>query len=127
MLTEAQLQSLLRDMESDRVERTTSVSDSDKFCQAICAFANDLPNHRQPGYLLIGVQDNGDLSGLQVSDQLLQNLGAIRSDGNVLPSPAMSVQKFNLVGGEVAVVEVLPSDMPPCTLQRARVYSRWAS
>lgn len=113
MLTEAQLAELLSDMESDRIERTTSVSDTDKFCQAICAFANDLPNYRQPGYLLVGVKDNGSLSGLSVTDQLLQNLGAIRSDGNVLPQPVMSVARFKLQGGDVAVVEVQPSDMPP--------------
>lgn len=113
MLTEAQLIALLSDLESDRVERTTSVSETDKFCQAICAFANDLPNHRQPGYLLIGVKDNGSPSGLNVTDQLLQNLGAIRSDGNVLPQPVMSVAKFKLQEGDVAVVEVQPSDMPP--------------
>ena len=113
MLTEAQLTALLSDLESDRVERTESISDTDKFCQAICAFANDLPNHRQPGYLLIGVKNDGNLSGLKVTDQLLQNLGAIRSDGNVLPQPMMSVAKFKLQGGDVAVVEVQPSDMPP--------------
>ncbi|MBI3479728.1 MAG: putative DNA binding domain-containing protein [Nitrosomonadales bacterium] len=113
MLTEAQLTELLSDLESDRVERTISENKSDKFCQAICAFANDLPNRRQPGYLLIGANDDGSLSGLQVTDQLLQNLGAIRSDGNVLPSPVMIVQKFSLSGGDVAVVEVLPSDMTP--------------
>ena len=113
MLTEAQLTGLLSDLESDCVERTISVSETDKFCQAICAFANDLPNHRQPGYLLIGVKDDGSLSGLSVTDQLLQNLGAIRSDGNVLPQPVMSVAKYKLQGGDVAVVEVQPSDMPP--------------
>lgn len=113
MLTEAQLIELLSDMESDRVERTVSENNTDKFCQAICAFANDLPNHRAPGYLLVGVKDNGSLSGLNVTDQLLQNLGAIRSDGNVLPQPVMSVARFKLQGGEVAVVEVQPSDMPP--------------
>lgn len=113
MLTEAQLIALLSDLESDRVERTISTADTDKFCQAICAFANDLPNHRQPGYLLIGVKDDGSLSGSSVTDRLLQNLGAIRSDGNVLPQPVMSVARFRLQGGDVAVVEVLPSDMPP--------------
>lgn len=113
MLNEAQLIELLSDMESDRVERTISVSDTDKFCKAICAFANDLPNHRSPGYLLVGVNDNGSLSGLIVTDQLLQNLGAIRSDGNVLPQPVMSAARFKLPGGDVAVVEVQPSDMPP--------------
>ncbi len=113
MLTEAQLIELLSDMESDRVERTVSENNTDKFCQAICVFANDLPGHRAPGYLLVGVNDDGSLSGLSVTDQLLLNLGAIRSNGNVLPQPVMSVSKFKLTGGDIAVVEVLPSDMPP--------------
>jgi ATP-dependent DNA helicase RecG len=123
MLNEAQLMELLSDLESDRVERTTSVSDTDKFCQAICAFANDLPNHRAPGYLLVGVKDNGSPSGLNITDQLLKDLGAIRSNGNVLFPPVMSVVKFNLQGGEVAVVEVQPSDMPPVRY-KGRVYIR---
>lgn len=113
MLTEAQLTELLSDLESDRVERTISTSDTDKFAKAICAFANDLPNHRQPGYLLIGVKDDGSLAGLSVTDQLLLDLGAIRSTGNVLPQPVMSVTRYKLQGGDVAVVEVQPSDMPP--------------
>ena len=32
--------------ETYRVERTTSISDMDKFQEAICAFANDLPSPR---------------------------------------------------------------------------------
>lgn len=113
MLTEAELVELLQDMESDRVERTVSATKMDKFCQAICAFANDLPNRRQPGYLLIGAKDDGSLSGLTVTDELLKTLGGIRSDGNVLPRPAMTVEKYSLDGGDVAVVEVFPSDLPP--------------
>ncbi len=113
MLTETQLKALLSELESDLVERTESVSNTDKFGQAICAFANDLPNHRQPGYLLIGVKDDGSLSGLQVTDQLLKNLASIRSDGNILPQPMLHVAKFSLLGGEVAVVQVHPSDLPP--------------
>ena len=113
MLTEAQLKGLLSDLEADHIERTVSVNSTDKFCEAICAFANDLPNHRQPGYLLIGVKDDGMLSSLIVTDELLKNLGSIRSDGNVSPQPFMTVAKFTLEGGEVAVVEVFPSDIPP--------------
>lgn len=123
MLTQAEIMSLLADIESDRIERTESTKDTDKFCQAICAFANDLPNHRQPGYLLVGVKDNGTLSGLKVSDKLLQNLGAIRSDGNVLPQPVLSVNKYAFEDGEVAVMEVLPSDLPPVRY-KGRVYVR---
>ena len=123
MLTENQLKILLLDLESDRIERTESTSNTDKFGQAICAFANDLPNHRQPGYLLVGVKDNGLLSGLVVTDELLKNLGGIRSDGNVLPQPMMNIAKFSLENGEIAVVEVFPSNLPPVRY-RGRVHIR---
>ncbi|MFE8031903.1 RNA-binding domain-containing protein [Thiohalocapsa marina] len=123
MLSEQQLLSLLTDLESDRIERTTSTTKTDKFGEAICAFANDLPGHGEAGYLLIGVHDDGALSGLTVTDELLKNLAAIRSDGNVLPQPAMNVGRFTLQGGDVAVVEVLPSDLPPVRY-KGRVWVR---
>ncbi|MBA2659018.1 MAG: putative DNA binding domain-containing protein [Nitrosospira sp.] len=123
MLTEDQLKELLLDLETDRIERTESVTNTDKFGQVICAFANDLPNHRQPGYLLIGVKDDGTLSGLTVTDELLNNLGGIRSDGNVLPQPLMNIAKFSLDGGNLAVVEVYLSDLPPVRY-KGRVHIR---
>lgn len=123
MLTQDELADLLTDLESDRIERTISTNDTDKFCQAICAFANDLPDNKQPGYLLIGVRDNGTLNGLNVTDELLKSLGAIRSDGNVLPQPALSVSKFTLKDGEIAVIEVMPSDLPPVRY-KGRIYIR---
>jgi len=123
MITENELVQLLSDMESDRVERTTSSTKTDKFCEAICAFANDYPNHHSPGYLIIGANDNGRPAGMTITDELLLNLASIRSDGNVLPSPAMTVEKFALPGGEVAVVEVQPSTVPPVRY-RGRVFIR---
>ena len=53
------IRALLNDLENDRVERTISTTNTDKFGQAICAFANDLPNHQQPGCLFLGVKDDG--------------------------------------------------------------------
>ena len=123
MLTDDQLTSLLADLESDRVERTISLRSTDKFGEAICAFANDMPGHDNPGYLLIGVNDDGTPSGLGVTDALLQNLAAIRSDGNVLPQPALNVQKYSLPAGDIAVVEVFPSDLPPVRY-KGRVWIR---
>lgn len=123
MITEDQLKDILSDLEADYIERTTSTTKIDKFCQAICAFANDLPDHRRPGYLLIGVHDNGTISGLKVTDELLKNLGGVRSDGNVLPQPLMNVAMFVLNGGDVAVVEVYPSDLPPVRY-KGRIYIR---
>jgi ATP-dependent DNA helicase RecG len=117
------LDNLLRDTESDRAERTISLSDTRKFCEAICAFSNDLPGHGLPGYLFVGANGDGTACGATIDDQLLQNLAAARSDGNILPPPVMNVQKWTLGGGEMAVVEVLPSDAPPVRY-RGRVYVR---
>ena len=59
-MTIDEIRALLNDLESDRVERTISTTNTDKFGQAICAFANDLPDHRLPGYLFLGVNDDGE-------------------------------------------------------------------
>lgn len=113
MIKQKDLAALLIDLESDRVERTVSTTNTDKFAQAICAFANDMSNNQLPGYLIIGVDDNGKVKGLKITDQLLQNLSALRSDGNIQPLPTLSVAKFSFEEREIAVVEVMPSDLPP--------------
>ncbi len=112
-MTEGELESLLDDIESDRAERKESLSDTDRARQAICAFCNDLPDHGRPGVLFIGVNDAGQPTGLAITDQLLQNLASMRSDGNILPFPSLDVQKRTLKGSEVAVVVVHPSVTPP--------------
>ncbi len=112
-MTHAELESLLDDLESDRVERKGSFSDSDRIRQAVCAFANDLPGHNLPGVLFIGVDDRGNPTGLAITDQLLQNLASMRDDGNILPLPSLDVQKQTLKGKEIAVVLVHPSDATP--------------
>jgi predicted HTH transcriptional regulator len=61
MLTKEELLELIRDLESSRAERTVSVNDTDKFCEAVCAFANDMPDSKQNGSLLVGVHDDGQL------------------------------------------------------------------
>lgn len=123
MLTADQLRALMADLESDRVEKTVSTKKTDKFGEAICAFANDFPGHGQPGYLLVGVNDNGKAVDLAVTDELLRDLGALRSNVNLEPLPAMTVQKYALPEGEVAVVEVSPSDLPPIRY-KGRVWIR---
>lgn len=113
MLTEVELRNLLGDLETDRVERTVSTSKTDKFAEAVCAFANDFPKHQQPGYLIVGADDAGKPCGLQVTEDVLQSLAALRSDGNIQPMPAMTVAKYRLPEGDLAVVEVYPADLPP--------------
>ena len=123
MLTTGELRALIADHESDRVELTVSTTNTDKFGEAICAFANDFPDHEQPGHLIVGVDDQGAVSGLTVTDKLLQNLGSLRSNVNIEPLPVITVQKYTLPDGEVAVVEVMPSDLPPVRY-KGRVWIR---
>ncbi len=113
--TDAELEALLDDTESDLVERKESFGGDvpTKARQAICAFANDLPNHNRAGVLFLGAKDDGTPSNLPITDQLLLSLANMRSDGNILPMPAMTVEKRLLKGVEMAVVTALPSDMPP--------------
>lgn len=113
MLSDAELESLLLDLESDRVERKQSLSDPDRIRQAVCAFANDLPGHQQPGVVFVGATDDGHCAHLPITDRLLLTLADMRSDGNILPLPALAVQKRTLGGGELAVVFVQPADAPP--------------
>lgn len=94
--------------------------------QAICAFANDLPNHDQPGVLFIGANDNGSPSGEPITDDLLRSLADMKTDGNILPLPALSVEKRALKGAEMAIVIVMPSDMPPVKYE-GRIWIRTGS
>ena len=113
--TNEQLEALLNDIESDYVERKESWKGDapDKARQAVCAFANDLPDHRIPGLLFVGAKDDGSPSQLPVTDELLLTLSDIRTDGNILPPPSIIVEKHILNGAEMAVVSVKPSDTPP--------------
>lgn len=122
-LTEEDLKQLAEDVENYRVERKASLASKTKIEEAVCAFANDLPGSGLPGYLLVGVRDDGTPSGLTIDDQLLQNLASIRSDGYILPFPRLTVQRMKLDGEDVAVVEVFPSRNTPLRL-RGRVCVR---
>ena len=113
MTTINEIRALLNDLESDRVERTISTTNTDKFGQAICAFANDLPNSKQAGYLFLGVEDDGSIKRINVTDDLLKNVAAIRTDGNIQPQPSMTVEKVSMAEGDIVMVKVEPAIFPP--------------
>ena len=123
--SDEELLALLNSLESDRVERKESFKGDvpKKARQAVCAFANDLPNYNEPGVLFIGAKDDGEPASLQVTDQLLLSLADMKTDGNILPLPVFSVEKRILKGSEMAVVTVMPSDMPPVKFE-GRIWIR---
>ncbi|NJP07554.1 MAG: transcriptional regulator [Chloroflexaceae bacterium] len=105
------LEALLHDLESDRVERKSSDANRDLIRQAICAFANDLPQHQKPGVLFIGVDDQGNCTNLPITDEMLRKLTDMRDV--IQPFPSMMVQKRTLKGCEMVVILVHPAEAPP--------------
>lgn len=123
MVTKEDVSKLLHCTETYRIEHTTSTGDMDKFQEAICTFSNDLPNSRKKGYLILGARDDGSLSGIKVDDALMKKIAGIRSDGNILPLPIMSVEKVEFEEGDLVVVEVSPALVPPVRY-RGRTFIR---
>ena len=114
--SDAELEAILSDPESDRseIKETWSGDSRDKGCQSICAFANDLPGHRKSGYLFVGVRDKGGTpTGLPITDELLRQLADVKTDGRTIPLPSLRVERRRLKGHDVAVVQVLPAIAPP--------------
>jgi len=113
--SDTELEALLNDLESDLAERKQSFKGDTpkKARQAVCAFANDLPNYNQPGVLFIGAKDDGTPSHEPITDELLRSLADMKTDGNILPLPVLIVEKRTLKSADMAIVTVRPSDMPP--------------
>ena len=116
-LNDAALERLLREGESFRVEFKESLAGGvpEGIPEAICAFANDLPDSGEPGVVFVGVRDNRNRepTGLDVTDRMLQQLTSIKTDGHIVPPPSLFVEKRTVDNADVAVVTVLPSDSPP--------------
>ena len=112
-----QLERLLSDLESDLVERKERFRGDapNTVREAVCAFANDLPNHRRPGVVFIGVRDDGRPADITISDDLLRQLSDIKTDGNIVPPPTLTVARHRLCDADVAVITVWPGDSPPVT------------
>ena len=64
--------------------------------------------------------------GTPVTDRLLRQLADIKTDGNIVPPPTLSVARHILKESSVAVVLVQPSDTPPVRY-RGRTWIRIGS
>ena len=115
-MDEQDLEFMLNDLESDLVERKASLTDPDRVRQAICAYANDLPNHQKPGFIFIGANDDGSCSDLEITDELLLKLSHMRDDGKIQPFPSLSIEKKLIKGCWMIVIKAEPSNSPPVRL-----------
>ena len=113
--TDEELLQIIETGESDAVEFKESLSSgaSERIRERICAFANDLPDHRKPGLVLVGVKDDTTIGTTSITDELLRRLADMKTDGNIVPPPSLTVEKRMLRGKEIAIVTVQPSNSPP--------------
>ncbi|MEQ1571550.1 MAG: ATP-binding protein [Myxococcota bacterium] len=120
-----ELAAFAADLESVHVERKASFKPAKSAIEeAICAFSNDLAATGKAGIVLVGADDRtGAPTGIVVTDELLREITDIRSAGNILPPPLLTVYKATLLDRDVVVVEVAPSQDPPVRL-RGRVCVR---
>lgn len=119
--TDEELLRIIETGESDAVEFKESLSGTarERIREAICAFANDLSDHRKPGLVLVGVKDDTTIGTTPITDELLRRLADMKTDGNIVPPPSLTVGKRMLRGKEIAVVTVQPSNSPPVRFKGA--------
>jgi ATP-dependent DNA helicase RecG len=117
-LSATERHALIRDPESTRVERKARLGPDTtrKVRQSICAFANDLPDHRAPGIIVIGLDDDGSPTNTPITDKLLNQLNNFANDGAILPKPTAFIDTVEFDGTSLAVIEVLPHPAPPVRL-----------
>lgn len=113
--TDEELLQIIETGESDAVEFKESLSGSapEKIREAICAFANDLRDRGEAGFVIVGVKDNTNIGTTPITDELLRQLADMKTDRNIVPSPSLTVEKRVIQGKEIAVVTVQPSNSPP--------------
>ena len=124
-LDDRELERLLTEGESFHVERKESVQGRapNTIREAVCAFANDLPGSGRPGVVFVGVTDDGQSAGGEITDAILRRLTDVKTDGQIVPPPSMFVEKRRLNDMDLAVVTVVPSDSPPVRY-RGRIHVR---
>lgn len=110
------LAAILGTDETPGLEFKESAKDTKAIRQAICAFANDLPN-LGGGDLLVGVTDKGiALDNVDISDKTQLALSDIRDSGKIIDRPSMVVSTATFQGKQIIRIHVEASSTPPVRL-----------
>jgi ATP-dependent DNA helicase RecG len=112
-MSDEMLRTLIANGEGDKVEFKQSTASMDGIGKAVCAQANNLSKGEGPGFVLVGVADDGQVVGIDASDSEQQRLAQVRLDGKTQPTPNMTLHILQLDGKNVAILEVTPSSSPP--------------
>ena len=105
------VRALLR--ETERVEWKESAKDASTMLRAVCALANDLGDSQCPGYLLIGVDDQGQVVGEDTSDEAVQRISNRLRSTRILPHPSCVISVEQAGEALFLAVRVEPYEVPP--------------
>ena len=117
------LLSLIREGEHQQQDFKYHVSDACKLAKSVSAFANT-----DGGRLLIGVRDDGHLSGVRSEEEIFMMHQATYKFCK--PEPSIKFDTFHIDGRTIVIATVPPSDKRPVCAQddegRMRAYIRIA-
>ena len=117
------LQSLIREGEHQQQDFKYRVSDAQKLAKSVSAFANT-----DGGRLLIGVRDDGNMSGVRSEEEIyMMHLAAYRY---CHPEASIKFDTYHVDGRTIVVATIPPSDRRPiCAVDdegKPRAYIRIA-
>ena len=112
MLTEQQVDEVLRAEESEGIERKSSHRDSDSLRDSFVALANDLAG-RARSWIIIGQDPKMNLVGLSVSDDELQRVVSDIARNKCFPALAFSIEFHTRDNKRVAFGEIRASVARP--------------
>lgn len=100
--------------ESERVEWKQSQADTSDILHAACSLANDLADSRRPGYLVLGIANDGRIVGLPGDlDQEQQKLANRLSSTRLLPTPTYNMEAVERDDRSLLIVRIDPYPVPP--------------
>ncbi len=104
--------------ETSRVEWKESDRKKDEILQAVCALANDLEDNKLPGYLVIGIRNDGKPVGEKLDateqDKVSQRIASWLHSTRLLPTPSTDVFFYEHPRGPtLTVIRVEPHPVPP--------------
>ncbi|MBR5396021.1 MAG: putative DNA binding domain-containing protein [Bacteroidaceae bacterium] len=117
------LQSLIREGEHQQQDFKYKVSDAQKLAKSVSAFANT-----DGGRLLIGVRDDGNMSGVRSEEEIyMMHLAAYRY---CRPEASIKFDTYHVEGRTIVVATIPPSERRPiCAVDengKLRTYIRIA-
>jgi ATP-dependent DNA helicase RecG len=129
MLSDDEIKELFFSLESDRVERkrTYEKSNAENIKKTICAFSNDLQNHKKDSVIFIGQDDDLSCANLLINDDLIQTIHADVTSGNIQPRPNVQI-KQNIIINDCKLIAIIvtPNSNAPVNF-KGSVYVRVGS